>query len=82
MGMQYLTFSIQGMTSANCASTLSQVLKKLKGVKRVEVTLQPGTAIVRADTAHISAAQIQAAVKATGLSAELTYVGTDEEGLP
>ena len=79
--MQYLTFSIQGMTSANCAGTLSQMLKKLKGVRRVEVTLAPGTAIVRADTARIKPAQIQAAVNAIGFSAKLKYVGTDEEGL-
>ena len=80
--MQYLTFNIQGMTSANCASTLSQMLKKLKGVRRVEVTLEPGTAIVRADTARIKPAQIQAAVNALGFAAKLSYVGTDEEGLP
>ena len=69
--MQYLTFNIQGMTSANCANTLSQMLKKLKGVRRVEVTLEPGTAIVRADTARIKPAQIQAAVSALGFEGNL-----------
>ena len=70
------------MTSANWASTLSQMLKRLKGVRRVEVTHPPGAVIARADTARINSAQIQAAEQAIGFSAKLNYVGTDEEGLP
>lgn len=78
--MKHLTFRVQGMTSANCASTLTQMLKKIKGVRRVEVELEPGTAIVRADTAYIKPAQIQAAIKSIGFVAQLSCIGIDEEG--
>ena len=80
--MQYLTFSISGMECEGCVNSLTVALKKLKGTRRVEVTLEPGTAVMRVDTAHLKAAQIETAIAALGFSSTLTYVGTDEQGLP
>ena len=80
--MQYLTFNISGMTCEGCVSSLTAALKKLKGTRRVEVTLEPGTAVMRVDTAHLKVAQIEASIAALGFSAVLTYVGPDEQGLP
>ena len=70
------------MNSAVCEKRLASALKKLTGVRRVEVTLEPGTAIVRADTARLNVAQIEAAIAALGFSAKLEYTGPDEQGLP
>ena len=70
------------MSSADCAKSVACALKKLKGARRVEVTLEPGTAIVRVDTAHLKVAQVEAAITALGFSATLSYMGPDEQGLP
>lgn len=79
--MRYLTFSVGGMNSAACEKKLASALKKLKGARRVEVTLAPGTVIVRVDTARLNAAQIEAAIATLGFSANLEYTGPDEQGL-
>ena len=80
--MKYLTFSISGMNCAGCVDSVASALKKLKGARRVEVTLEPGTAILRVDTARLNVAQIEAAISALGFSAKLQYTGPDEQGLP
>ena len=80
--MKYLTFSVHGMSSADCAESVARALKKLRGARRVEVTLEPGTAILRVDSAHLKVAQVEAAITALGFSATLNYTGPDEQGLP
>ena len=80
--MKYLTFSVHGMSTADCAESVARALKKLRGARRVEVTLEPGTAILRVDSAHLKVAQVEAAISALGFSATLNYTGPDEQGLP
>lgn len=80
--MKYLTFSISGMNCAGCVNSVANGLKKLKGARSVEVALEPGTAIVRADSAHLNVVQIEAAISALGFSAKLQYTRPDEQGLP
>lgn len=70
------------MSSADCSKSVARALKKLKGARRVEVTLEPGTAKVRVDTAHLKVAQVESAINALGFSSTLNYVGPDEQGLP
>ena len=80
--MKYLTFRIEGMSCDGCARNVERALKNLKGASHVEVTLDPGTAVVRVDAAHLNASQVEAAITALGFSAKLTNVGTDVQGLP
>ena len=80
--MKYLTFRIQGMSCDGCVNSVTRTLKNLKGAMNVEVTLDPGTAVVRIDAAHLNASQVEAAITALGYSATLTNAGPDVHGLP
>ena len=80
--MKFLTFRIQGMSCDGCVNNVTQALKNLNGASNVEVTLDPGTAIVRVDAAHLKASQVEAAITALGYSAKLVNAGPDVQGLP
>lgn len=80
--MKYLTFRIEGMSCDGCVDSVTRALKNLKGATNVEVTLEPGTAIVRTDAAHLQASQVEAEITALGYSATLTNSGPDVQGLP
>ncbi len=79
--MQYLALSVYGMSNAENTKSVACALRRLRGARRVEVTLEPGTATVRVDAAHLKVGQVQAAITAPGFSATLNYVGPDEQGL-
>ena len=66
MTMKTLTFDVHGMTCGGCTSSVKRALGKLDGVKSVEVTLQPGTATVQADSDVVSSAQIESAIAMLG----------------
>ena len=66
MTMKTLTFDVHGMTCGGCTSSVKRALGQLDGVNSVEVTLQPGTAIVQADSDVVTSAQIESAIATLG----------------
>jgi copper chaperone len=67
--METLSFDIRGMTCGGCRVKVEHRLAQLNGVSKVAVTLHPGLAIVLADPAQASAAQIVSVINAAGFSA-------------
>lgn len=45
--MHTLTLPVEGMTCGGCTSSVKRALEQLDGVEVVEVTLEPGRAVVR-----------------------------------
>ena len=69
--MQSMTFDIHGMTCGGCVGGVKRALQKVDGVSAVDVSLNPGQAIVHADVSIASVAQILAAVTKLGYHANL-----------
>ncbi len=63
--MQTETMNVIGMTCGGCVSKLTQALKAMPGVARVEVSL-PGNASVDFDEKLTSRQRLQSAVKDAG----------------
>ena len=66
-----MTFDIHGMTCGGCVGGVKRALQKVDGVRDVDVSLNPGQAIVNADVSLASAAQILAAITKLGYHANL-----------
>jgi uncharacterized membrane protein YraQ (UPF0718 family)/copper chaperone CopZ len=58
--------SVRGMTCGSCVSRLERVLRGADGVSEVEVSLEPGRAVVRGD---VSDAQVRELIESTGFRA-------------
>ena len=69
--MQSMTFDIHGMTCGGCVGSVKRALQKVDGVSDVDVSLNPGQAIVNADASLASAAQVLAAITKLGYHANL-----------
>ena len=69
--MQSMTFDIHGMSCGGCVGSVKRALQKVDGVSDVDVSLNPGQAIVNADVSLASAAQILAAISKLGYHANL-----------
>lgn len=69
--MQILKFDVHGMTCGGRTSSVQRALSKIDGVSHVDVTLQPGSATVEADTARVTPGQIEAAISGLGYPAKL-----------
>ena len=69
--MQSMTFDIHGMTCGGCVGSVKRALQKVDGVSDVDVSLNPGKAIVNADVSQAAAAQILAAITTLGYQANL-----------
>jgi copper chaperone len=59
--MESITIPIEGMTCSGCVANVERVLKSIDGVQNVNVSLDPGQAIVefvpgRVDPAHLHSA--------------------------
>jgi len=67
--MKTFRFDVQGMTCSGCTGSVQRALSRLDGVAGVDVSLQPGSATVRADPARLSAAQIVATLAELGYDA-------------
>ena len=74
--MQSMTFDIHGMTCGGCVGSVKRALQKVDGVSDVDVSLNPGQAIVNADVSLASAAQILAAITKLGYHANLRSAET------
>ncbi len=66
MTMKTLTFDVHGMTCGGCTGSVKRALGQLDGVNNVEVTLHPGAAMVQADPAVVTSAQIESAITKLG----------------
>jgi len=62
MTMKTHTFDVHGMTCGGCTSSVKRALGKMDGGNSVQVTLQPGTATVQADSDMVTSAQIESAI--------------------
>lgn len=64
--MTEITLPISGMHCGGCVSSVKSVLSALPGVDRVEVTLDPGQAIVSYDESRVDRAALVQAVGEAG----------------
>lgn len=63
--MAEITLGIRGMHCGGCVSSVRTVLSALPGVEHVDVSLDPGQAVVRYDEARVQRpAMVQAIVEA------------------
>ena len=69
--MQSMTFDIHGMSCGGCVGSVKRALQKVDGVSDVEVSLNPGQAIVNAGVSLASATQILAVIAKLGYHANL-----------
>jgi copper chaperone len=67
--MTEITLPISGMHCGGCVSSVKSVLSALPGVDRVEVTLDPGQAIVSYDESRVDRAALVQAVGEAGFEA-------------
>ncbi len=63
-----INMKITGMTCQHCVKHTTEALEAISGVASVEVTLEPGGAVVIGD---VDAAALISAVKEAGYEAEL-----------
>jgi len=66
MGQQNLDLSIEGMSCQHCVKAVQTAVKKLPGVKSVEVSLEKKKAAVTFDPALVGLPAIKAAIEEEG----------------
>lgn len=64
--MTEITLGIRGMHCGGCVSSVRNVLSALPGVERVEVSLDPGQAVVSYDEARVQRTALVQAVADAG----------------
>ncbi len=64
------TFRVDGMTCPNCVMRVESIEDDLPGVKQVSASYQKGRMIVEFDETMVGEAEILAAVKKAGYTAE------------
>ena len=64
------TFSVSGMSCANCVAHVEKAVKELSGIQTVLVSLEENSMIVDYDPAIVGAAAIIAAVDEEGYGAQ------------
>jgi copper chaperone CopZ len=66
IGMERITFNINGMACGGCASTVQQALLALDGVVSADVSHADACAVVQCDPVKVTPELIRVAVKAAG----------------
>ncbi|QBK25311.1 MULTISPECIES: copper chaperone CopZ [Ureibacillus] len=61
-----ITLHVQGMTCGHCKAAVTNALKELDGVKRVEVHLQEGTVDVDYDETKVNVEKLKEAIEEQG----------------
>jgi copper chaperone CopZ len=61
---------VKGMTCGSCATAVKQALRKTKGVKNAEVSVEKALAAVVYDDAQVTEAEIRQVIDRTGFKAE------------
>ena len=67
--MDEVTLNIQGMTCGHCQMTVANALKKVSGVKEVEVNLETNKALVRFKSGKTDYEDLIKAVEDSGYKA-------------
>lgn len=62
-------FNVEGMTCAACAVTTKAAVKKLKGIKDIQVSLDDKSAVIKFDDALTSSEEIKKKIDAVGYKA-------------
>ena len=75
MRIEHVTLAIKGMTCINCEKILHSALKRLHGVKTVQVSYTKGTAEIRYDADQVSIKSIHDAIRFSGYSVDLKKSG-------
>lgn len=70
-----LTLKVDGMTCPTCSYRVSKALVGLPGVKKAEVSLERGQAVVEYEESKVTVDQMVEAIKQAGYSAELVAAG-------
>jgi len=67
--MNTVHISIEGMTCGHCTAAVEKALKAVDGVEQVEVSLEPGEAVVKgtADLDSLVRAVVEEGYKARGV---------------
>lgn len=65
-----VTLKVRGMTCGSCSKSVESSLKKLDGVKSVEIDLDTGKTVVTCDTSKVKTEKLVAAVKEAGFKCE------------
>ncbi|MEJ9282346.1 copper chaperone CopZ [Ureibacillus thermosphaericus] len=61
-----ITLHVQGMTCGHCKAAVTNALKELDGVKRIEVHLQEGTVDVDYDETKVNVEKLKEAIEEQG----------------
>lgn len=64
--METITINIKGMTCGGCVKSVTSVLQKVKGVAKVDVSLEDNHAIINYDPAQAKPAQFKTAIEDAG----------------
>jgi copper chaperone len=64
--MESITIPIEGMTCGGCVANVERVLKAIDGVQRVNVSLDPGQAVVEFVPGRVDAANLRSAIEDAG----------------
>ena len=67
--METTTIKVDGMTCGGCSSSVTRALRALPGVTKVEMTLDPGQAVVDFDPLQVTRAVLCAAIDDAGFEA-------------
>lgn len=67
--METTTIEITGMSCGGCTASVTKVLAEMAGVARVEVTLEPGRAVVEFDPTVVTREALCAAIDDAGFEA-------------
>jgi copper chaperone len=64
--MESITIPIEGMTCGGCVANVERVLKAIDGVRGVNVSLDPGQAVVEFVPGRVDAAHLRSAIEDAG----------------
>lgn len=64
--MKSITIPIEGMTCGGCVANVERVLKAIDGVQSVNVSLDPGQAVVEFVPARVDPARLRSAIEDAG----------------
>jgi copper ion binding protein len=66
MSEQTTTIAVSGMNCMGCVQAVTRSIGKLEGIKSVEVTLDPGQAVVTYDASAVTVEALKERVVAAG----------------
>ena len=64
--MESITIPIEGMTCGGCVANVERVLKAIDGVQSVNVSLDPGQAVVEFVPGRVDPSRLRSAIEDAG----------------